>query len=165
MTKILGSLCILGAAFSGCWHQRGERRRQRETRLDILAALRRMGEEIRLARTPLPYLLEVTAAECGTQGAAFLRGAARAAGAGESLSEAWTSGVRALPLTAEEQRALVELGGALGGDEKCLCRAISLAAAVLQRRAQEAEGRRAEEEKRAAVLWASAGGLLVILLI
>lgn len=165
MTKLLGSLCILCAAFAGLWSQRAEGRRWRQTRLDILAALRQMGEEIRLARTTLPLLLEHAAEGCGAEGGAFFRSVAAAAKRGEDLPAAWDQAVQALQLEAEERRALSELGRSFGGDEESLCRAIAIAAVVLQRRAEEAESHRGEEEKRTAALWASGGALLVILLI
>ena len=48
MRKLLGSLLILAAAFAGMIQQSRQRRWQRQTRLDLLNALRRIGEEIRL---------------------------------------------------------------------------------------------------------------------
>ena len=54
MLKLLGSLCVLsggGLVWRSCL---AERRRQRETLCDLLTALRRMAEEIRMARTPMP---------------------------------------------------------------------------------------------------------------
>lgn len=164
MTKLLGTVLVLSAAFWGWGLQRRERRRVRRTRLDILSALRRMGEEIRLARTPMPQLLEAVASDCGGEGAVFFRSAARSARSGEPLAKAWAGAAEALPLTGEEHRALLELGHAFGGDEERLCRSIALAAAVLQRHAESAENRRGEEEKRSAALWGCGACLAVILL-
>ena len=154
MRKLLGAACILGAAAWGFWDQRRQRRRARETRLDILSALGRMGEEVRLARTPMPYLLEAVASDCGREGAAFFRSAALAARSGEPLSAAWAAAAGDLPLSGEEH----------GGDEEQLCRRLALTVSVLQRRAEGEERSRLEEEKRSAALWGSAGALAVILL-
>ena len=70
MRRVLGAAFILGAAFWGWLDQYRERRRMRETRSDLLAALRRMGEEVRLARTPMPQLLLTMASDCGGTAAA-----------------------------------------------------------------------------------------------
>lgn len=164
MTKLLGSVLVLAAALGGMIQQSRERRRQCQTRLDILNALRRMGEEIRLTRTPLPQLLE-QAAECGGEAGDFFRAAARSARKGEGVAAAWRDGVVSLSLEGEERRALEELGQRFGGDEESLCGAITLACTVLQRCAEEEEQCRGEEEKRSAALWGSAGALAVILLI
>ena len=164
MRMLLGAACILGAAAWGFWDQRRQRRRARETRLDILSALGRMGEEVRLARTPMPYLLEAVAADCGREGAAFFRSAALAARSGEPLSAAWAAAAGDLPLSGEEHRAIAELGQAFGGDEEQLCRRLALTVSVLQRRAEGEERSRLEEEKRSAALGGSAGALAVILL-
>lgn len=164
MRKLIGALCILSAALWGYCDRQRQRKLRRETRLDILAALRRMGEEIRLARTPMPQLLMAVASDCGGEGAAFFRAAAAAARRGEPLAAGWAAAGEDLPLTAEEHRALRELGQAFGGDEERLCRAISLTAAVLQRHAEQTEACRGEEEKRSAALWGSAACLSVILL-
>ena len=164
MTKLLGSLLVLAAAFVGMIQQSRQRRWQRQTRLDLLNALRRIGEEIRLARTPLPRLLE-QAAECGGEAGEFFRVAADSARSGEGVSAVWSVEAASLPLEEEERRALGELGSRFGSDEESLCGAIALASAVLQRHAEEREQRRGEEEKRSAALWGSAGALLVILLI
>ena len=162
MTKLLGSLLVLGASLWGMTLQLRERGRRRRTRLDLLDALRQMGEEIRIARTPLPCLLE-RAAERGGEAGAFFRAAAHALR--EEEGDTWKKGAAALPLEEEERRALQEMSWRFGGDEESLCSAISLACAVLQRHGEEEERRRGMEEKRSAALWGSAGALAVILLI
>lgn len=164
MTKFLGALCVLGASLWGWLDRSRERRKQRETRLDILSALRRMGEEVRLARTPMPQLLLAVASDCGGEGAVFFRSTAQAARSGEPLAAAWTAAGKDLPLSGEEKRSLSELGQAFGGDEEQLCRRLALTVSVLQRRADETERCRAEEEKRSAALWGCGGALAVILL-
>ena len=164
MTKLLGSFLVLGASLGGMTLQLREQRRQRRVRLDLLDALRRMGEEIRIARTPLPDLLE-RAADCGGEAGEFFRAAARAVREGEGAAAVWRERAELLPLEEEERRALGGLEVRFGGDEESLCGAITLSCAVLQRHGEEEERRRGMEEKRSAALWGSAGALAVILLI
>ena len=164
MTKLLGSILVLGASLGGMTIQLRERNRRRRTRLDLLDGLRQMGEEIRIARTPLPCLLE-RAAERGGEAGHFFRAAAHALREGEGVDDAWKKGAGALPLEEEERRALQEMSWRFGGDEESLCSAIALACAVLQRHGEEEERCRGMEEKRSAALWGSAGALAVILLI
>ena len=102
MTKLLGSLLVLGASLGGMTLQIRERGRQRRTRLDLLDALRRMGEEIRIARTPLPRLLE-QAADCGGEAGDFFRGAARSVREGEEAGDTWRRGIASLTLEEEEE--------------------------------------------------------------
>ena len=164
MTKVLGSFLVLGASLGGMTLQLREQRRQRRVRLDLLDALRRMGEEIRIARTPLPDLLE-RAADCGGEAGEFFRAVADSARRGEDVPAVWRVEAACLPLGEEERRALGGLEVRFGGDEESLCSAITLACAVLQRHGEEEERRRGMEEKRSAALWGSAGALAVILLI
>ena len=58
MRGMVGSLCILCAGLLAWQCQHTVRQRRRDTLADLLAALERMSEEIRQARTPLPRLLE-----------------------------------------------------------------------------------------------------------
>ena len=162
--KMMGAALILGAALWGWYVQSRERRERRRTRLDILSALRRMSEEIRLARTPMPELLEAVASDCSGAGENFFRAISSAICGGEDVEQAWIRAADRLALEEDERRALRELGQALGGDEEQLCRAAALTMAVLQRRAEEAEAQRKEEEKRCAAIWGCGGIMLVILL-
>ena len=79
MLKLLGSACVLGGGLL-CWLMAlSESRRTREDLSDLLAALRRMREEIRMARTPLPLLLEALGSDCrGPETAALFRQSAEA---------------------------------------------------------------------------------------
>ena len=61
MLKLLGSACILAGSVLAQAVRLSDRRRQWDTLSDMLSALRQMGEEIRLARTPMPLLLEYLA--------------------------------------------------------------------------------------------------------
>ena len=70
MLKLLGSALILGAGVWLRWNTLTQRRRMRRVLEECLAALRRMAEEIRMARTALPLLLERLAGQCGPDGRA-----------------------------------------------------------------------------------------------
>ena len=124
-----------------------------------------MGEEIRLARTPMPLLLEYLAKDRCPDAAAFFSETAECLRRGESLEESWRREVSRLPLPPEDVRTLEPLGTALGGDEEEACKAISLAAYELAKHAEERAAERKGEDRRAAALCFSAAALLVILLI
>ena len=162
--KGIGARLVLGGTLWGWLTQRRERSSARQVRLDILSALQRMGEEIRLARTPMPALLEAVASDCRGAGQSFFLAVAAAAKKGESVSGAWQKAAAGLPLGEEERRALAAAGQAFGGDEERLCRALTLASSAIQRKADAAEAARQEEEKRAAALWGCGGAMTVILL-
>ncbi|MCI8328349.1 MAG: hypothetical protein HFG02_01665 [Oscillibacter sp.] len=165
MLKLLGSLLIAcGGAFA--WQlQRTERRRRRDTLSDLQRAFRRMGETVRMTRTPLPALLKSLAADCKEPVAAFFTAVSQAAGEGEELSKIWREQAETLPLNAADRAAVLNLVFDLQGDEEKVCKAISLVARELTEHAGEAERLRPETEKRAAALWFSAAALLVILLL
>lgn len=165
MLKLLGSLCVLLGGVLARRNHLAERRRRLDTLSDFLTALRRMGETVRMARTPLPSLLTSLAEGCGPDAAAFFTEAAKAARQGEGLPETWRRLAEGLPLSEGDRGVLAELGGDLQGDEEQVCKAIALAVLRLSESAGEAERRRPEEEKRATALWLSAAALLVILLI
>ena len=161
--KALGSGLVLGAALWGWWVQRRGRSAVRRVRLELLAALRRMEEEIRLTRTPMPELLEAVSLDCSGAGELFFRTVSAAARGGEALGQAWKRALRELPLEEEERRTLEGL--TFSGDEEGLCRGLRLCAAVLQRRAEETENCRQEEEKRWAALWGCGAAMTVIVLL
>ena len=73
MMKLLGGLCVFAAGAMAWYVQRQERRNQRNRLGELIAALDRMETEIRLARTPMPRLLERLAAERPGATAAFWR--------------------------------------------------------------------------------------------
>ncbi|WP_325199052.1 stage III sporulation protein AB [Oscillibacter sp.] len=165
MLKLLGSLCVASGGALAWYVQQAERRRERDTLSDLQRAFRRMGEEVRMARTPLPVLLSTLAEDCEEPAAAFFRAASRAAAVGENLPESWREHVEALPLSERDKSAVSSLAQDLQGDEEKVCKAISHVIYTLANSAGEAERKRPEEEKRAAALWFSAAALLVILLI
>jgi len=165
MLKLLGSLLIASGGALAWYLQLSERKRRRETLAGLQTAFRRMGEEVRMARTPLPALLKRLAADCGPEAAAFFTAVSRAAGEGEALPKAWRLAAEALPLDGESRSAVLELGNDLQGDEEKVCKAISHVTYTLAKEAEKAERERPEREKRAAALWFSASALLVILLL
>lgn len=165
MLKLLGSLCVVSGGALAWYLQKAERRRQRDTLSDLQRAFRQMGEEVRMARTPLPALLKALAGDCGEPAAAFFEAASRAAAGGEDLPRVWQEQAKALPLRERDKSVVSTLVQSLQGDEENTCKAISHVTYELAKSAEEAERKRPEEEKRAAALWFSASALLVILLI
>lgn len=165
MLKLLGCLLIVSGGALAWYLQLAERRRKRNTMSGLQTAFRRMGEEVRMARTPLPKLLGALAADCGPEGAAFFAVVSEAAARGEGLTETWRRAAETLPLDEGAKAAVSELGKELQGDEEKVCKAISHAIYLLAQAAGEMERKRPEEERRAAALWFSASALLVILLI
>ena len=165
MLKLLGSACILAGGALAQAARLSDRRRQWDTLSDILSALRQMGEEIRLARTPMPLLLEYLAKDRCPDAAAFFNQTAEALRRGENLAESWQRELACLPLPLEDIRALEPLGAALGGDEEQACKAISQTVYELAKHAEERAAERKAEDRRAAALCFSAAALLVILLI
>lgn len=163
MRTLAGSALILGGGLWAFLRVRGEHRRRRNLLSDLLLALERMGEEIRMARTPLPHLLDRLAADCRPEAASLLRAAARAARSGEDVGAVWRREAAALPLEPRDIEALRSLD--LGGDEESICKGISLVTHALTRSLEESDARRPQEEKRTAALCFSAAALLVILLI
>lgn len=161
MLKLLGSLCILGGGVLARYFQAAERRREMDTLSDLLWALRRMAEEIRMARTPMPLLLERLSQGCGETAGAFFQEVSAAARRGESLGDAWRQAAGTLP----DAPVLAELGDDLCGDEESICKAISLVIYTLAKDSEERTRRRPEEARQSAALWLSGAALLVILLI
>ncbi len=165
MLKLMGSLCVASGGALAWYIQRAERRRERDTLSDLQQAFRRMEEEVRMARTPLPVLLKALARDCGRPAADFFKAVSKAAAVGEELPQIWRERTEALPLRERDKSAVSALAGDLQGDEEKVCKAISHITYTLANSAGEAERKRPEEEKRAAALWFSAAALLVILLI
>ena len=163
MVKLLGGLLVLSGGGLAWVLRRLEGKRRRDTLAELLWALRQMGEEIRMTRTPLPRLMESLAADCGVEVSALLLAAAEAAGRGEGLAETWREYAAALPLLPRDQEILRNLD--LRGDEEHLGRELALVERRLADSLEELEKRRPEEDKRTAALCFSAAALLVILLI
>lgn len=160
MTRILGSVLVMGAFLTGWQRQRAERRRRMDTLWSLSSGLWRMAEAIRLERTPLPRLLE----RLGREGA-FFAALGNALAAGERAQNAWRRLAAEAPLAPADREALAEAAGALSGDEAQVCRALTAAAEQLRRSLETERASSPEREKRAAALWLSGATLLVILLI
>ena len=164
MKMLLGAVCVL---LGGAWAWRAQlsaARRRRDTLAGITAGLGQMAEEIRMARTPLPLLLEALGSDCrGPETAALFRRSADAARQGEGLEAAWRGGVGLLPLPPREREVLEGL--TLRGDEESVCKGISLVITELARGVEELERQRPERDRRTAALCFSGAALLVILLI
>ena len=165
MLKLLGSTLILGAGVWLRWNTLTQRRRMRRVLEECPAALRRMAEEIRMARTALPLLLERLAGQCGPDAAVLFSGAAAALRRGEPLTPVWRTLSEKLPLPLESREVLADLGADLHGDEEAVCRAILLAVQRLEQHREDLENSRQAEEKRVTALCFSGAALLVILLI
>ena len=165
MLKLLGSACILAGSVLAQMSRLSDRRRQWDTLSDMLSALRQMGEEIRLARTPMPLLLEYLAKDRCPDAAAFFNQTAEDLRRGESLTEAWQRRVSGLPLPPEDTRVLEPLSAALGGDEEQACKALAQSVYELAKHAEERTAVRKTEDRQAAALCFSTAALLVILLI
>lgn len=163
MRKLVGSLLILTGGGLVYFRQTRERRRRRQVLSDLLTALRRMGEAVRMTRTPLPRLLEALAEDCGPDAAGLLRAAATAAARGEDVEAVWRAGAAALPLGERDRTLLGTL--ALRGDEESICKGINLVTYGLAEDLEAMEHRRGEEDKRQAALCFSGAALLVILLL
>ncbi len=163
MTHWLGSGLILSGGFLVWWSTMAERRRRAGVLADLIAALRRMGEEVRMARPPMPWLLERCAGDCGEAAAAFFRCGAESLRQGEERG--WAAAVGALPLASGERAILTELVCDLRGDEEKVCKAISLACKRLETARERRELQRRGEDKQLAAMCFSASALLVILLI
>ena len=164
MVKILGSICVLGGGALAWWIQMSERQRKRDTLSELVMVLRRMQEEIRMTRTPLPLLLETLSADCReSQVVHMLRQVAEAARQGEELGKVWRQAVANLPLEPRDREVLDRVD--LHGDEENVCKGISLVIYELAKSAEDLEKRRPEEARRTSALCFSAAALLVILLI
>lgn len=124
-----------------------------------------MAEEIRLARTPLPELLDRLSRGRGPEVTAFFTAVAGAARRGGNVAQVWRQAAEELPLCDEDRDILAEAGRHLGGDETSVCKGISLVISHLGRSLEEQRRSRGEREKRVTALCFSGAALLVILLL
>ena len=165
MIKLIGSLLILAGGVLIRQTRLAEYRRRLRTLADLASSLRRMSDEIRTLRRPLPELMRYLSGACGPEAGTFFKEAAAQAERGEDLSEVWRHLARALPLSQRDRAVLEEIGGDLRGDATQLCGAAELASHALSKSRDELEEGRRAEEKRTTALSLSAALLLVILLI
>ena len=118
MLKLLGSALVAAGGVLAWYLQRTERRRRQEALADFQRVFRRMGEGVRLARTPLPELLRELAADCGEEAAGFFRAVSQAAGGGEDLPRVWRERAETLTLEPWDRSAISDLGGDLRSEER-----------------------------------------------
>lgn len=165
MTKLVGAVLVLcGGVWARC-AQVSERRRQRQLLAGLVSALHQMAEEIRMARTPLPVLLDLLGrSRIGEEGV-FFKGVRAGLVRGETMAQAWKSALDLLQLPRRQTEILAELGGGLQGDEEKVCKAISLVIYRLERDLEEWDRTLPDLERRATGLWLSGAALAVILLI
>ena len=161
MRQLLGSACILAGGFLVWLRCMAERRHQRDTLWELLRALRRMREEVRMARTPLPQLLERLADGCHGECAAFFHRGREALARGER----WLPNEELPTLPAEAGGVVVSLLNDLKGDEENICKVISLVIIELEKEWENLERGRQAAEKQLTAMCFSGSALLVILLI
>ena len=120
MLKLVGSLCVASGGALAWYVQRAERRRERDTLSDLQRAFRRMGEEVRMARTPLPAdrVLDALTLAADAAGAAGMAGGQMLdlEGEGKKLSEAELTELNAKK-TGALLRMACESGAALAGTD------------------------------------------------
>lgn len=165
MIKLLGSLCILSGGALIWRTQMTERRRRMEILTDLLYVLRRMTEEIRMARTPLPTLWKKLSEDCGSDVRCFFEKTAESVEQGNELSEVWRAKVGELPIAPEVRKCVANLGSELHGDEESICKALSLVTYELSKYSAKSQDERRMEEQRTTALCFSGAALLIILLI
>lgn len=163
MLKLAGSICILAGGALVWWLLTMERRRRRNTLQDLMVAFRKMGEEIRIMRTPLPRLMEALAADCTGEAADLFRSTGEAARQGKGMTEIWRQSTDVLPLSFRDREIIRGLD--LQGDEEKVCKEISLVVQRLAGSAASMERTGPEETRRTTALCFSGAALLVILLI
>jgi len=165
MLKIIGSLCILCGGVMTRWIQGRAWRKEKELLEELLSALAQMREEVRLRRTPMPYVMERIAKGRCPEVQALFRTMEEAIRRGEELPWVWRETVEELPLRRDDCAALAELSHDFGGDEEQICKGISLAMVELTKRLNEIKIQNPERGRRATALSISAAALLVILLV
>ena len=165
MFDLIGSGCIMGAGFWLLWRRKAENRRRSETLTDLITALRNMAEGVRLARVPLPELLDRITVESGRDTLRFFREISAALREGKEVSEVWKCAARELPIHPCEQAAVSAIADSLRNDEEGVYRGTELAIHTLTAHKERWDMHRAEEERRIAAMYVSGAMLLVILLI
>lgn len=163
MIKLMGSLMVFAGGGLVWWIQLRERQRVRNVLMDLALVLRRMQEEVRMMRTPMPELFQKLEKQCGPDVSAVLRSMSDAAKNGTEVKVIWRTSVLALPINERARDILCGLD--FSGDEEKLCKELSFAAYEMAKYAETMESNRKEEGKRTTALCFSGAALLVILLI
>ena len=165
MSRLAGSICILGGGLWLRWLCLQERRRRRAVLSGLLFFLRRLTEEIRMSRTALPVLLQELAKEAGADIGTFLACVTAGLEGGETLQRSWEGAEGTLAVTDSVAVILDELGKSLRGDEEAVRKAISAAEQKLARELETMDAAQKLEERQLTAISLSGAMLLIILLI
>ena len=122
--------------------------------------LYQLREGIRMARLPLPQLLERAA-----QDEAFFGEVLRELREQEELSEAWRLAAENLPLPPQSWKIWCWLGRHLTGDEQSVLQAMTYAEQIMAQERQRLAEQEQEVNRRTAAMCFSAAALAVILLV
>ena len=158
--KWIGSLLI---GFGGVWWWSillRERQRRQHTLRCLLAALHQLREGIRMARVPLPVLLEELA-----EREPFFAEVLWELRHTEKLEQVWRQASGQLMLPESCQVAWCWLGGQLVGDECHVIQAITYTESVLEREWKKMEERRENENRQTTAKCFSAVAMLILLLL
>lgn len=165
MLKLIGSICIIGSGISMLRQKKKANQQRYEILTNMVLALRNMQEGVRLARAPLPELLNQIAEGYGRETTRFFQRIVFELQDGKDAVSAWKSACLDLPIQKSEQTAISAVAECLRNDEESICKGIELAINTLRNARSEWDKHRAEEEQRTAALYISSAMLLVILLI
>lgn len=158
--KCLGSVLIFCGGF---WWWRLcllGRRREKQTLERLLMTLYQLREGIRMARIPLPQLLERAAQDEPFFGEVF-----RELRKQEELSKAWRLAAENLTLSPQSLEIWCWLGQQLTGDEQAVLQAMTYAEQVMAQEWQRLAEQEQEVNRRTAAMCFSAAALAVILLV
>lgn len=122
--------------------------------------LYQLREGIRMARLPLPQLLDRAA-----QDEAFFGEVLRELREQEELSEAWGLAAENLPLPPQSWKIWCWLGRHLTGDEQSVLQAMTYAEQIMAQERQRLVEQEQEVNRRTAAMCFSAAALAVILLV
>ena len=141
-------LCLLG------------RRREEQTLERLLGALYQLREGIRMARMPLPQLLEKVAED-----ESFFGEVLRELRKHEELTAAWERATESLSLPPQSRKAWGWLGGRLAGDEQSVLQAMAYAEQMMEQERNQMAAEKNEADRRTTAMCFSAAALVVILLL
>ena len=141
-------LCLLG------------RKQEKQTLERLLMMLHQLRDGIRMARYPLPQLLERAA-----QDEPFFGEVLRELQKQEALSKAWGMAAENLTLPPQSWEIWYWLGRHLTGDEQSVLQAMTYAEQVMEQERQRLAEQEQEVNRRTTAMCFSAAALAVILLV
>ena len=141
-------LCLLG------------RRQEKQTLERLLMMLYQLREGIRMARLPLPQLLDRAA-----QDEAFFGEVLRELRKQEELSKAWGMAAENLTLPPQSLEIWCWMDRHLTGDEQSVLQAMTYAEQVMEQERQQLAEQEQEVNRRTTAMCFSAAALAVILLV